>query len=71
MNLKSIGRFVSGMAVGLFVAAIFWSYSASYYAPVSLIRGIVGSIVLSLGCGVVATVGSIDKLMDNLNLPFF
>jgi hypothetical protein len=71
MNLQpSIKRFVLGMAVGLFIAAIFWSYSAFYYVPISSIYGVVGTVLLAVCCGIIATVSSLDKLMDNINFPF-
>ena len=71
MNLRStIKRFVFGMAVGLFVAAIFWSYSAFYYVPISLTYGVVGTVLLAVCCGIIATVSNLDKLIDNLNFPF-
>ncbi|MEM8723642.1 MAG: hypothetical protein AAGE84_30915 [Cyanobacteria bacterium P01_G01_bin.39] len=65
MNLQSIKRFFGGVAVGLFIAAIFWSYAAFFYVAISVTKGIVGTVLLALGCGTIAAVGSIDKLMDN------
>ncbi|MEM7591309.1 MAG: hypothetical protein AAF383_07290 [Cyanobacteria bacterium P01_A01_bin.83] len=69
MISQAIKRFFCGAAVGLFIATIFWSYSAFFYVATSVTQGIVGTILLALGCGTIATIGSIDKLMDNLNFP--
>ena len=70
MNLQLIKRFTIGMAVGLFIAVIFWSYSSFYYVAISLTQGILVSTLLGFCCGIVATFSSIDKLMDNINFPF-
>ncbi|MGL6338978.1 MAG: hypothetical protein ACRC80_07540 [Waterburya sp.] len=69
MSLPSfIKRFTMGAAIGLFVAAICWSYSAYFYVSVSLIQGVLASLLLAVTCGIVATLGNIDKLFDSL--PF-
>lgn len=65
---SSIKRFLFGVAVGIFVAMIIWSYSAYYYVSVSLVQGIIGSLLLAISCGVVATLGNLDKLIDSI--PF-
>ncbi len=69
MKLQAIKRFLVGIAVGLFSAVIFWSYSAFFNVTISLTQGIAGTILLALACGTIATVSSIDKLIDNLNIP--
>ncbi len=69
MNSKlSIKDFILGGAVGLFVAMIAWSYSAFFHVAISLSEGIIGTLLLAISCGIVAMIGNIDKLMDNL--PF-
>ncbi|MEM7762013.1 MAG: hypothetical protein AAF298_28440 [Cyanobacteria bacterium P01_A01_bin.40] len=69
MNLQLVKRFLFGMAVGLFVAIILWSYSMFFYVAISITQGVIGSLLLVVCCGIIATFSSIDKLMDNLNLP--
>ena len=64
--MNSIKRFTFGMGIGLFLAAIAWSYSAYFYVSISLIQGVIGSLLLAIFCGIIATIGSFDKLMDNL-----
>lgn len=59
-------RFISGLAVGIFLAAIAWSYSAYFHVPISLVQGIIGSSLLAIFCGIIATIGGLDKLMDNI-----
>ena len=66
MKMKSFKRFLFGIAVGLFVGAIAWSYSAYFDVSISLVQGIVGSLLLAIFCGIVTTLSSLDKLMDNL-----
>ena len=66
MKLQAIKRFLGGMAVGLFLAATFWSYSALCHVAISLTQSIAGTVLLTVACGTIATISSIDKLMDNL-----
>lgn len=66
MSILFIKRFSLGIAIGLFITAIFWSYSIYFQVSVSLIQGIVGSLVMTVSCGAVAVIGNLDQLMDNL-----
>ncbi|MGF1674108.1 MAG: hypothetical protein ACFCUV_10545 [Rivularia sp. (in: cyanobacteria)] len=59
-------RFAIGLLVGLFIAAIFWLYSIYFYVPISLVQGIIGSLLLSIFCGIIATFSGLDKLFENL-----
>ncbi|MDJ0617935.1 MAG: hypothetical protein QNJ63_14520 [Calothrix sp. MO_192.B10] len=69
MNLESsVKRFIFGIGIGIFIAMIAWSYSAYYHVSISLMQGILTTLFLGVTCGLVATIGSLDKLMDNL--PF-
>ena len=69
MNIQlSIKRFIFGGIVGIFVAIIVWSYSAFFHVAIPLSQGIVGTFILTISCGMVAAIGNINKLMDNL--PF-
>ncbi len=67
-SLSSIKRFTFGMGIGLFISLIVWSYSAYYHVSISLVQGIIGSLLLAISCGTVATLGNLDKLIDNI--PF-
>ena len=66
--MNSLKRFLIGVAAGLFCAAIAWSYTLFFHASISLWQGILGSSLLAIACGIVATVGGLEKLMDNLPL---
>ncbi len=65
---SSIKRFIYGVAIGLFLAAIAWSYSAYFYVSIPLVQGIISTLLLSTSIGFIATFGNLDKFMDNL--PF-
>ena len=64
--MNAIKRFTFGLAVGLFLVAIAWSYSAYFHVSISLVQGVIGSLFFAIFCGIIATVSSLDKLMDNL-----
>ena len=63
--LNLIKRLTLGALVGLFIAAIYWSYSAYFHASFSLAHGIISSLLLAISCGLIAAITSLDKLMDN------
>ncbi len=66
MNLQSsIKRFLFGVGIGIFISLIAWSYSAYFHVSIHVYQGIMGTLLLAISCGVVANIGSIDKLMDN------
>ena len=70
MNLQpSIKRFISGVAIGLFVATVAWSNSDYFNVSISLLPGIIASLVLAISFGIITSIGNIDKIMDDL--PFF
>ena len=58
-------RFAVGLLGGLFLAAILWLYSIYFNAPISLAQGIIGSSVVGISCGALASFGGIDKVFDN------
>ena len=60
-----IKRLIFGSLVGIFLALIYWSYSAYFHVPLSLTHGIISTLFLAIACGVIAAFTSIDKLMDN------
>ncbi len=67
MNFKSFAkRFLAGVAVGLFIAAIAWSYSVFFHANIAPQQGLVGLLVLLAACGAIATIADLETLMDNL-----
>ena len=61
-----IKRFAVGLLTGLFLAAILWLYSIYFHIPISLAQGIIGTSVIGISCGTLATVSGIDKVFDNL-----
>ncbi|MEB3215081.1 MAG: hypothetical protein VKN72_02330 [Nostocales cyanobacterium 94392] len=58
-------RFLIGLLAGLFIAAIFWLYSTYFYVPISLTQGIIGSCIMAISCGAIATISGLDKLFEN------
>ncbi len=65
MSLQSIKRFLFGIAIGLFLAMICWSYSAFCHVSISLFQGILGCLILAISCGLVAAISDLDTLLDN------
>lgn len=61
-----IKRFIVGILTGIFLAFIYWSYSSYFHVDLSLAQGIMGSLLLAIACGVIATFSGLDKLIDNL-----
>ena len=68
MNSQSsnIKTFSIGLLIGLFIAAVSWLCSIYFHVSIPLIQGIIGSLLLSISFGILATVGGIDKLLNNL-----
>ena len=64
-KLSSIKKFAIGLLAGLFIAGIFWLYSIYFHVSIPLAQGIIGSLLLAISCGIVATVSGIDKVFDN------
>ncbi|AFY57247.1 hypothetical protein Riv7116_4836 [Rivularia sp. PCC 7116] len=65
-KLSSIKRFAIGILIGLFIAAISWLCSTYFHVNIPLIQGIIGSLLLSISFGILATFSGIDKLLNNL-----
>jgi len=61
-------RFVPGVAVGMLLALIAWSYSIFFGVSISLIHGLIGTVVLAIACGAIAVTTNFSTLMDRL--PF-
>jgi len=68
MNFKAIKRFLAGGAVALVTILIMWSYSAFFHVSISFAQGLIGILFLTISCGIIAAMGNLDTLMDNL--PF-
>ncbi|MGB6298871.1 MAG: hypothetical protein WBF90_22200 [Rivularia sp. (in: cyanobacteria)] len=64
-KFDALKRFAIGILAGLFIAGIFWLYSIYFHVPISLVQGIIGSSLLAISCGIIATVSGLDKLFDN------
>lgn len=71
MNWQLFKRFTFGLAIGLFITVVIWSYSAYYLFTISWVRGIVTSLIVGIFFGILACFVDIDKLLDNFpTLPF-
>ncbi|MBE9216795.1 hypothetical protein IQ247_29785 [Plectonema cf. radiosum LEGE 06105] len=64
VNIR-FARFAIGLFAGLFVAGIFWLYSIEFHVPIPLIQGIIGSSILAISCGAIATISGLDKIFEN------
>ncbi|MBF2014637.1 MAG: hypothetical protein IGS23_05365 [Rivularia sp. T60_A2020_040] len=62
---KRFARFAIGLLAGLFIAGIFWLYSIYFYVPIPLVQGIIGSLILAISCGIIATISGLDKIFEN------
>ncbi|BAY81720.1 hypothetical protein NIES267_11970 [Calothrix parasitica NIES-267] len=64
-KFDAIKKFAIGILAGLFIAGIFWLYSIYFHVSIPLVQGIIGSLLLAISCGIIATVSGINKLFDN------
>ncbi len=62
----SIKRFSIGILIGVCIAAISWLCSIYFHVSISLVQGIIGSSLLAISFGILATFSGIDKLLNNL-----
>lgn len=51
---KLLVRFSLGVVTGLVLAVIYWSYTIYFNYPITLKRGIVGSLSAAIICGLLA-----------------
>lgn len=63
---SNIKKFSIGLLIGLFIAAVSWLCSIYFHVSISLIQGIIGSSLLAISFGILATISGIDKLLNNL-----
>ena len=63
---SNIKRFTIGLLIGLSIAAVSWLCSIYFNVSISLLQGIIGSLLLSISFGILATFTGIDKLLNNL-----
>lgn len=69
-TFTSIKKFAFGMAWGLFLVAIYWSYSLYYHSSIPLARGIIVSLLFSISCGLItlkAGYKGLDNFLENLH----
>ena len=64
-NIKFARRFIFGMTFGVFIAMNTWFYSVFCNVSIPLVQEITGTLFLAVSCGIVASFGSMKKLMDN------
>ncbi|MGB3691347.1 MAG: hypothetical protein WA865_05735 [Spirulinaceae cyanobacterium] len=66
-----IKKFAFGMGWGLFLVAIYWSYSLFYHSSVPLATGIIASLVFAITCGLITMKVGYEALDNIINsLPF-
>ncbi|MGK7945766.1 MAG: hypothetical protein AB4058_14990 [Microcystaceae cyanobacterium] len=65
-SFELVKRFLFGASFGLLYALILWSYSLFAHTSPSLTKGIIGSLVAVIICGLIATFTSVEELVDNL-----
>ena len=63
---SKIKKFSFGLLIGLFISILSWLCSIYFHVDISLIQGIIGSLLLSISFGILATFTGIDKLLNNL-----
>jgi uncharacterized membrane protein YfcA len=63
--IQRLVRFLIGVLAGLFIAGIFWLYSIYFHVPINQAQGIIGSSLLAISCGTIASVSGINKLFEN------
>lgn len=69
--ITSIKKFSFGMGWGLFIVAIYWSFSVYFHSSIPLATGIIASLLFSLGCGLITLKVGYDPLDKIINsLPF-
>ncbi|MBV6627229.1 MAG: hypothetical protein KI793_30535 [Rivularia sp. (in: Bacteria)] len=62
----SIKRFSVGLLIGLMISGLSWLCSVYFHVNIPLIQGIIGSLLLSISFGILATFTGIEKILDNL-----
>lgn len=69
-NQRKIVRFTFGSIFGLFIATLFWSCSVYFHASLAPAYSIAAIFTIAISFGAIATITSIDKLMDLMdNFP--
>ena len=69
MNLGGFAkRCLPGMAVGVFLALMVWSYSIFFGSSISVVQGLLGTLGLAIACGVMTATTSLEAVIDRL--PF-
>lgn len=65
----SIKRFSAGVAIGLAIAAIYWSTTYFFWDRLPLTTGITGCLVLAITCGLMTLkwgYKTLETLLENL-----
>lgn len=65
-KLSAIKRFTIGLLIGLFIAALAWLCSIYFHVAISLVQGIIGTVLLAICFGILTSFSGIDKLLNNL-----
>ena len=64
---KMITRFTFGSVLGLSIAMVLWSFSIYFQAALSPVYSIVGVFLVAISFGAIASIISVDRLMDLLD----
>ena len=62
------GRFILGSIFSTIPIFVYWSYAVFFQVDISLLKGIIGSLILMLAFGIAAVYGKLDQLIDGFNL---
>ena len=62
------GRFILGSIFSIVPIIVYWGYAVFFQVDISLLKGIIGSLILMLAFGIAAVYGKLDQLIDGFNL---
>ena len=62
------GRFILGSVFSFIPISVYWGYAVFFQVDVSLLKGIIGSLILMVAFGVAAVYGKLDQLLNGFDL---
>ncbi len=68
LSKEALGRFILGCIAAIVPVLVYWGYALFFGAPIPLIQGIIGSLILMFSFGIVAVYGDFSKFLEDLNL---
>ena len=63
-----VGRFILGSIFSTIPISVYWGYAVFFQVDISLLKGIIGSLILMSAFGIAAVYGKLDQLIDGFNL---